>query len=262
MEIINRLERKFGRYIPSDITKYIIFGQLAVFFFLAAYPNYTSMFYLEGDKMLAGQWWRLLTYLLKPITTDVLFGAFVYYIFYIYGTTLERRFGTFKYFLYLLLSFIANIILAFIFPQSRLTNTYMYTSLFLAFAWLYPDFTLMLFFVIPVKIKWLALIAWVGIALAFLGSDISGKVQILLSLSNFALFFWNDVLYIVNGKLRNNRQTNSARRPNRDPYHVCYICKTNELDNPKMQIRYCDICKPTTCYCGEHIDGHKHRVKN
>ena len=161
MKIFDRLEERFGRHIPENLTKYIVFGQIAVFFLITAYPAYEQLFILQGNKLLEGQWWRLLTYLFRPITTDILFGAFVYYIFYIYGSTLERRWGTFRYFTYLFISFVANLALALIFPETQLTNAYMYTTLFLAFAWLFPDFTLMLFLFFRLKSNgWLLLPGW------------------------------------------------------------------------------------------------------
>lgn len=260
MNLLNKLEKQFGDYIPTNLTKYIIFGQLGVFFFLAAYPDFMSIFTLQGSRVLEGQWWRLITYIFRPITFDILFGAFVYYIFYLYGTALERTWGTFKYFMYLFISFIATAALAFIFPEAKFTNAYMYTSIFLAFAWLFPDFTIMLFFVLPVKIKWLALIAWAGILVAFLGSNLASRAHIFLSLLNFFLYFWEDILIAAKINTKTMKPGGILKQPRRDPYHVCFVCKTNELDNPKMQIRYCDVCKPTTCYCGDHIAGHTHRA--
>ena len=40
-------------------------------------------------------------------------------------------------------------------------------SVFLAFAYLNPDFEIVLFFILPVKIQWLALFAWASYAAFF-----------------------------------------------------------------------------------------------
>ncbi len=68
-------------------------------------------------------------------------------------------------------------------------------SLLLAFAMLYPEVQLLLFFVIPVRVKifWLfAAILWV---LSFLGASAARqKLSLLLSMANVWLFFWPDGL--------------------------------------------------------------------
>ena len=43
--------------------------------------------------------------------------------------------------------------------------------MFLAFAYLYPDFQLLLFFILPVKVKWLALLQWIGYFYVMLVGD-------------------------------------------------------------------------------------------
>jgi len=261
MNIINKLEKQFGRYIPENLTLYLIFGQIAAYFLTALYPELMSVFILRGDMILAGQVWRMFTYLFKPVSDSLFFAAFVLYIFYLYGSVLERTWGSFKYFIYILISYAANTLLAFMFPQTSLSNGYLFTSLFFAFAWLFPNFQLLLFFILPVKIKWLALVAAAGISLSFLSGPLTTKILILTSLSNFFIFFGSDIVKLVQGRLGQQSSVHKTTRSKREPYHVCYVCKTNELKNTKMQIRYCDLCKPTTCYCADHIEGHPHRSR-
>ncbi|MCB0070670.1 MAG: rhomboid family intramembrane serine protease [Caldilineaceae bacterium] len=256
--IIQIFEKYTEDYLPTGITRYLIFGQIAAFVATAAYPAFRTAFILQGDRILNGQWWLLITYLFQPLSESPLFAAFVWYIFYLYGTVLEKRLGTAKYVFYILIAYVANALVALLFPSLTLTNGYLYTSLFLAFAFMFPNFQLLLFFVLPVKIKWLALITAGTIGLTFLASAFPTKVLIVASFSNFLLFFGKDLLDTVRGNTIDT-PIMKEKKPTRDPYHVCYVCKTNELDNPDMQIRYCSTCKPTTCYCGEHINGHTHR---
>lgn len=258
MDIIDRLEKKFGWLAVENLTYYLIGGQVLVFLLATTSPKFYQYFTLQGDRVMNGEWWLPFTFLFSPISTSLIFVVFVWYIFYLYGSTLERRWGSFRYLMYIFISYIASIALAFIFPHASLTNTYLYTSIFLAFAYIYPNFQLMLFFIIPVKIKWLAALAWIGIIGSIVLADVPTKVLVLISISNFLLFFWRDLVYEGKRLMRVPQSGFSQKVKLGKAYHVCAVCGDNERDNPDMQIRYCSKCMPSTCYCADHIKNHVH----
>src|SRR5205823_45350 len=70
-----------------------------------------------------------------------------------------------------------------------LSNVTLNATIFLAFAALWPDFELLLFFVLPVKVKWLAYLAWAGILWSFLTGGWMARVALASGLMNYALFF-------------------------------------------------------------------------
>ena len=74
-----------------------------------------------------------------------------------------------------------------------LENVSLNTSLFLAFATLYPDFELLLFFFIPLKVKWLAWFVWLTVAFSFILGSFGTRVAIGASLFNYMLFFGADI---------------------------------------------------------------------
>ena len=76
------------------------------------------------------------------------------------------------------------------FPQQVL---YLYYSLFLAFAALYPDMQFMLFFVLPVKAKWLAAIDLIYFLMAIVMGSTSLRLAAIASLVNIVLFFGEDI---------------------------------------------------------------------
>src|SRR5205809_1038839 len=78
---------------------------------------------------------------------------------------------------------------SFITPRYAVTNMFILGSVFLAFAYLNPDFEMIIFFILPVKIKWLAFIyTAVGAAMFFRG-ELAERIQIGASITGFVLFF-------------------------------------------------------------------------
>ena len=117
---------------------------------------------LVPEKVLEGQVWRLVTFVCEPPVTNVVFAFFFWYMFYLMGEALELSWGTFRYNVYLLIGYLATAAVSFLTPEVPASIGFLEGSVFLAFAALFPDFEISLFFLLPVKIKWLALLAWIG----------------------------------------------------------------------------------------------------
>ena len=62
-------------------------------------------------------------------------------------------------------------------------------SLLLAFAMLYPEVQVLLFFVIPIRVKYFGFFAAALWVLSFLGAPLPQKLSLLLSMANVWLFF-------------------------------------------------------------------------
>ncbi len=259
MTVLTTLERKFGRYIPENITKYLLIGQVLSYLLVYARPEYHSYFTLTGRLLLKGEIWRLVTILIAPASESVLFVVFAWYFFYILGTALEQQWGSFRYVVYLALSYFAVILFSLLFQNVSIASGSLYLSLFLAFAYLNPNFKLLLFFIIPIKLKWLAYIAWAGLIATILLGSIQTKILTLLSISNFLIFFYEDLLYTVRTGFKGASHGPKKALHKEKPHHICAVCGKNERDNPDMEIRYCSTCFPQTCYCGEHANNHQHK---
>lgn len=127
-------------------------------FYPAVYEVY---FALDAQAILHGQIWRIFTFILQPPSTSILFIVFVLYFYYMIGTVLERSWGAFKFNVYffsgVILHVIAAILIYLIFGYNYHMNTYYINlALFMAFAYEQPDMEVLLFFVLPIKIKGLA----------------------------------------------------------------------------------------------------------
>jgi len=183
------------------------------------------------------------------------------------GTTLEVTWGTFRYNVFILIGYLANVAMVFVihFATGGLNepgnNGFLYGTIFLAFARLFPDFTLLLFFVLPVKIRWLAMLQWIGYALGFLFGDWMQKGLIAASVLNYFLFFgaeiWRDM---KQGHRRMLHQARALKAPER-LVHSCAVCGLTSDDAPRMQFRYCSKCDDDRCYCADHLQNHEHVVK-
>ena len=189
------------------------------------------------------------------------------YLYWIMGTALEANWGTARYNLFLLIAALLNIIAAFLPPligqPGGGSNLYLMESIFLGFAVLYPDFILQIFFIIPVKIKWLALVAWIVLALQFgyaaVTLNFTGMMLIVASLGNFFLFFWAHILGCIRHKHKvmvSKAKWMARSAPEPKAYlHRCVVCGATERSHPQFEFRYCSTCG-NKCYCLEHLRGH------
>jgi hypothetical protein len=260
MSLLNNLERKFRRFAISNITLYLILGQVLFFVFAMSGRFILSRVVLIPELVLGGEWWRLITFLFIPPVTNPIFAFFAWYLFYLMGNALEGHWGAFRYNLFLLIGYFVTVAVTFLFPFSAATNIFIGGSVFLAFAYLYPDFQLYIFFIIPVKIKWLALLTWIGYAYEVIVEPWSSRLLVLASISNFLLFFGKDIFWRI--KTGNRKMVFQAKQytTGREPFHKCAVCGKTDVSAPQMEFRYCSDCGGLG-YCKDHIFNHEHVKK-
>ncbi len=261
MRLFTQLERKFGDYAIPNVTLYLITLQGLTFFISQVRPEYLSLLMLTHDGLIAGQWWRLLTFLVMPPTGLPALLIFYLYTYFLVGTALEVRWGAFRYNIFILIGYLATL-LAVLIPGARVSNFYLMESIFLAFAWLYPDFEFyLLVFILPIKVKWLGLVGWLFFAYAFITGGWTTKAEIAAASINFLLFFYADLAdWIVTYNRRfKGRMVQARAQEAKAPMHVCAECGVTDQSDRKMEFRYCPLCKGTPAYCINHIGNHRHR---
>lgn len=218
-----KLERKFGRYAIVHLVKYLAILNGATFLVLYLLnPQAQALMYntlaLIPSRLLQGEVWRLVTFILLPETLSPLWAALSIYLFYIIGTSVERNWGSFKFNMYYLIGMLGTILgalVAGLFSPAfaATTGTYLNLSLFLAFATLFPNYQLMIFFVLPVKVKWLGWLQAAFLAYTILtslfGGYWAGAIAPLVSLANYLLFFGQDLYKGLH--LRVRAQSNRRR---------------------------------------------------
>lgn len=260
MNLLESLEKKYRRYAVHNVTLYLIMGQALFFVFALSGRFNVGHVLLIPERVLMGEWWRLITFLFVPPMSSPLFVFFAWYLFYLMGSALEGHWGAFRYNLFLLIGYGVTVAVSFLHPLYPATNIFVGGSVFLAFAFLYPDFVLHIFFVLPVKIKWLALLTWMVYAFEILSGPWSTRLSVLASLSNFFLFFGSDILWRM--KTGGRKMTAQARQfsGKREAFHTCSTCGITDVSHPEMEFRYCPECGGLG-YCMKHIERHEHKKK-
>ena len=263
MDLFRRLERKFGRYAIRGLMSYIVGGNALVYLFgyLDQRGALLEFLALDPAKVLQGEIWRLVSFVFIPPSSSPLFILFVLYFYYLIGTSLEREWGSARFNLYYLAGMVGTILAAFI-TGGGATAFYLNLSLFLAFAQLFPDFEFRLFFVLPVKARYLAWLDWGFLGFSLLTAAWPAKVAILASILNFFLFFGGDLLAHLRRRqlVRHNRRRLLAALEDTPPRRVCAVCGRTDKSHPRMVFRTCKICGLDRDYCEEHLDSHEHVV--
>ncbi len=210
MQWLNKLERKFGKYAIPNLMTILVFGMALVFLldtFTAANPNYeytfSQLLYFDRELVMQGQIWRLVTFLFLPPDSSPLFVLFALYFYWLIGNSLERQWGSFQFNVYYFIGVIGTIIGGII--TGTATNVYLNLSLFLGFSVLFPNFEVMLFFILPIKVKYLGMLDGALLLILLILSSLPGKVAIIASVLNFILFFGKDFIQRIKAFIRKKK---------------------------------------------------------
>lgn len=271
---------RFG--IPN-LMRIIVIGNVAVYVLMlltqANDANALSFLTFNLNALLHGEVWRLVTFVFVPAYSSPFALLISLYFYYWIGSTLERQWGTAKFNLYYisgaLLTVLGVVLASLITGNPYLTAAgtgYVNLSMFFAFAFLFPNTTVLLFFILPVKMKWLAYLD--GALFAFdiikaIGAhNWAGVVLPIVALLNFAVFIWPEVHYLKErAKYQNSRKTvqfrqaqqQQAKQAQQQGYrHKCAVCGRTDTDYPDLQFRYCSKCVGYHCFCQDHIFNHVH----
>lgn len=283
MKFIDKLERKFGRFGIPNLTIYMIVCYVIGYALMIVNPGILNWLSLEPAYILRGQVWRLVTWVLYPPSTSgvLWFAIAVLFFYYPIGTSLERTIGTFKYTLYILSGVIFTILGAFILyfllggnvlVGNVFSTYYISLSTFLAYAMCYPDMQVLLMFIIPVKMKWMAIFYVVIVVYEMIQYVMAGAwylvIPIVASLLNFIIFYFGtkDFSRYNPKEIHRRNEFRRAMEPQGRmksgsgsvTKHKCAICGRTELDDPNLEFRFCSRCNGNYEYCQDHLFTHEH----
>jgi membrane associated rhomboid family serine protease len=256
--MLDKLERKLGRYAIPNLVTFLVGGQAVSFVLSQTRPDFAEKLALVPAKVLEGEAWRLVSFLFIHPTDSLLFIIFALMLLYMYGQALEAQWGAFRFNVYVFVGWIASVGAAFVDLHGAATNVYLMASLLLAFAYLFPDYELRLFFVFPVKMKWIGLFTGLGLAYGMIVGDLQSRALIAAALSSFVLFFGRDVWLRVRGRARTRTRRAEEARVAGTPHHRCAVCGDTDLSAPSKQFRYCSQCGGKRAYCMDHLRNHEH----
>ena len=228
---------------------------------------------LIPSRVMQGEVWRLVTWVFigngGKSFTDLIFGAISLFFYHFIGTTLERDWGAGRFTIF----YVSGVILSALY--SMLTGLipsamYLNLSLFFAFATLYPDMRILVLYIFPVKIKWVAwlnaaffaytLVTWIrdgAYAYAFLPIVAVANILLICGIPGIRFARARAKSNVINFKSEARRATRQAAEGGYR--HKCEVCGHTDVTHPDLQFRYCSRCEGFHCYCEEHIEAHQHQ---
>ncbi len=262
---------RFG--IPN-LMIYIVIGNVAIWLLAMMDTTGKLIGFLSFSPalILRGQIWRLVTFAFIPNGFGYL-SLISFYFYYIIGSTIEREWGSGKFTVYFLTGMLLTIIYGFVAyyvfkVNCYLTAFYIYMSIFMAFATLYPDTIVMLFLVLPIKMKWLGILD----AVYFIGMALTKPFPMnllpVVAILNYLLFCGGYLLDFFGPERKKQRRDtvsfkSEVRRikyeQKNKPYNrKCSVCGRTDADFPDLEFRYCSRCAGYHCFCIDHINNHVH----
>ena len=290
MNWMDKLERKLGRYAVPNLSRYFV-GAIVLGYVLSMLsPGFTDWISYDVSAILHGQIWRLFTWIFMPTTSLDFFGLLFLLCVLMWGSSLESMLGTFRMNVFLwggvILSDVGGILIYVITKLTLgtgasiyLSTYYILMSMLLALAICMPEGEVRLYFVLPIKMKWMLVFellylayivfntfktmiayangTWLGWVLGLVQSS-----QIILAVANMFLFFWASRTHISRKQKKRQRefraQFSNPRPGSGISQHKCVICGRTEFTNPELQFRYCSKCTGNKEYCQDHLFTHTH----
>lgn len=301
--MIYRLEKKFGKYAIRNLMVYVTAAYVIGWLISMLSPRfYTDWLMLDVEKVFfKGQVWRLITFLIQPISAtgngmEIVFMLISLYLYYFIGQMLERLWGSFRfnvfYFSGILFNILAVVIIyvgtyfvlgqGFSFPIGL---EYINLSMFLAFSVEFAEVSLLLFFVIPVKVKYIGIIYALFHCVDIISLLAEGNalgvymaIALVVAILNFILFFFSTRKYRA-GRMKHLKRrfeyVSDVHKGEREAQvtgtgqggktvitrHRCVVCGRTELDDPELEFRFCSKCEGNYEYCMDHLYTHVHVVR-
>jgi hypothetical protein len=285
MNWMDNLERKIGRYAIPNITRIMVIASLlgTVLELIPGTDTLISYLDFSAYHILHGQIWRLVTWIILPSTTLSIWTLLFIVCLLMLGQNMEMSLGSFRMNVYfiggILLSDVVGILIYLIFRiPVFLTSYYMLFSLYLMLGLLMPDAEVRLYFVLPIKMKWLLIVYFISLAyevyeyfrFGYLQGGAAGMwiyglmygTQIVLALVNLFVFIYfcrHHVSRKQKKRIRIFEEQFANPRPGSGiTKHKCVICGRTELDDPNLTFRYCSKCAGSREYCQDHLFTHTH----
>ena len=269
MRLIDRFCYKHPNFGIPNLMRYLTIAN--VVFWILGTANSVLLSYLRFDAglIMQGQIWRLITFMVYPPSMGLL-AFLVFYFYYWMGTALEQVWGTAQFNIYLLIGWALTVIYGFLVYfigglRISIDAQYLYLSMFFSYAALFPDQTVLLFFFIPIKMKYMAIIDAVYFLAAVITNPFPVNLLPVVAVLNFFIFFSGTLLQRIPKKASQStinfrKASQKIRREEREKlyHHKCAVCGRTDTDYPGLEFCYCSRCAGYHCFCSDHINNHIH----
>ena len=270
----------------KNLMRYIIIANAVIWILQFFVDGILSYMVFDPGRILQGEVWRLISFMFIPISTSFL-ALIAFYFYYMIGNILEVKWGSGRFTIYFFTGVFLTVVYVFVVyfvtggkyvPEAyQIDAQFIYLSMFFSFAALFPDMQVLLFFILPIKIKWLALIDAAIFIYSIVTTRFPFNLLPVIAVLNFLIFCWDDVLY---GIKRLIERIKSFFRRKKKPQntvdfkqeaqkirkaqegslykHKCCVCGRTDTDHPELEFRYCSKCAGYHCFCQDHINSHIH----
>lgn len=261
MVFSKEFERRFGWLAFPGLLRYFAMLHAMVYVLTIVKPGIGGQLAFDWDLIRAGEYWRLATCLFatagagRATQMGVFFMVFMVMIAFMISDALEGAWGVFKTTLYFYCGIIGGIAACFVAPgMGMLTGYFFYESAFFAFATLFPRVEFRMFFVLPVQVRFLAILA----AVVLIAQDFKNpQWWAVLGLGFINYLLWA-ALPALRGKAREvnavsrRRQFAAAKAKPGTEFHRCEHCGRTDVSDPALEFRVGVDGKE---YCDEHLPG-------
>ena len=283
MKSLNRMIEKFcwehPRFGIPRLMLYIVIGNVLVWLFgvMDGTGTLYSLLYFDPAMFCRGQVWRIVTFMLVPEVDGALWLLISMYFYYFIGTSLEREWGTGKFTVYYFSGILLTVLYSLVFywitgNRILVSASYVNLSMFLAFATLWPEQRVLLFYIIPVKMKYLAWVDAFFFAVSVILYIAEGRIGLALvpivAMAGYLLFFGEWLFSFISPKragqkAKTIRFKQAAKKVQQEQQargytRKCAVCGRTDAEHPDLEFRYCSRCAGYHCFCTEHINNHIH----
>ncbi len=252
MKFLDKLERRLGFIAIPGLIRAIVALNVLVFILVYLNKGFDSYLALDMARVRAGEIWRLVTYIFVPQASHPLFVLVALWFLWFIGDGLERAWGAFRLTLYFLVGMIGTTLAA-VLSSSQFSNQMLFTTLFFAFAHFYPEEIIYVFFILPLKIKWIAWVYAAFLVLAFVTQSNSYRLALIAATSNYLIFFGPGVIQQLRQRKENAIRRKSFEiqsRPEEESLHHCATCGATELTDSSLEFR---VARDGEEYCLAHL---------
>ena len=251
MSFLEKLERRLGFIAIPGLIRAVVTLNALVFVLVSLNKGFDSYLALDIARIRAGEVWRLVTYIFVPQTGHFLWVAVALWFLWFIGDGLERAWGPFRLTLYFLVGMIGTTVAA-VLSNSQFSSQMLFTTLFFAFAHFYPEEIIYVFFVLPLKIKWIAWIYAGFLLLGFATQSNSYRMALIAALSNYLIFFGPGVIQQLRQRkeIAVRRKRFETQSGGDEPLHRCATCGASEISDANLEFR---VARDGEEYCIAHL---------
>lgn len=258
MSFVDRLERRLGWIaFPGILRCYAILHVLVFILQFFRPDDLGQLLDFDRTKIMQGEVWRLVTFLFASSAvrgTGVMAAVFILFfvqIVFLISDSLEGVWGVFRATLFFYTGIFLLILGVWFMPAApAFAGSFLYSTAFLAFATYFPKVEFLLFFILPVQVRFFA---WLSVVMTlFLAFTSPITIPfLLLAHANYLLFVGIPWLRghrkVVEAAVRRREmQTQTSKQS----FHRCHVCGRTELDDAHLEFR---VGNDGEEYCQDHL---------